>query len=282
MSQRSSAKKSKSGIAPGYLHGFDKTEQKRLYRQAHFLEPFVFEGVDFKHCHRLLEVGSGVGAQTEILARRFPDLAIDCVDASPAQLKAAKKHLARQIREKRVRLHPADALDLPFEDNTFDGAFVCWLLEHVAEPVGVLHEIRRVLRQNAMIHIHEVQNASFFVHPYSPATIKYWFEFNDHQWAMKGDPFIGAKLGNYLLAAGFQNIKTRQIVHHYDNRTPKFRAQFIDEWIRLLLSGAPGLLKAGKVDPATVAEMTKELEKLKKDPDSVFYYSWVHASAQAF
>jgi hypothetical protein len=99
---------------------------------------------------------------------------------------------------------------------------------------------------------------------------------------MKGDPFIGAKLGNYLLEAGYQNIKTRQIVHHYDNRTPKFRAQFIDEWIRLLLSGAPGLLKAGKTDAATVEEMTKELEKLKGDPDSVFYYSWVHASAQAF
>jgi ubiquinone/menaquinone biosynthesis C-methylase UbiE len=204
------------------------------------------------------------------------------VDASAAQVKTAKRKLAPLVRQGRVGIREADALHLPYEDNSFDGAFVCWLLEHVATPIEILKETRRVMRENAIIHINEVQNATFFVHPYSPATLRYWFEFNDHQWSMKGDPFIGAKLGNYLLAAGFQNIKTRHVTHHYDSRTPKHRAQFIEFWTRLLLSGAPSLMKAGKVDAKLVEEMTRELEALKDADDSVFYYSHVHASAQAF
>lgn len=275
-------KKPKSGLAKGYLHGFTQNEQDRLYKQAQFLEPYVFEKVDFSSQRRVLEVGSGVGAQTEILLRRFPDLTIDCVDASTEQVARAKKHLARAIRSKRVRIHHGDALNLDFDDNTFDGAFICWLLEHVAEPVEILREVRRCMRENAVIHCNEVMNGSFFVHPYSPATIQYWFEYNDHQWNMKGDPFVGAKLGNYLQAAGFQNIKTRMVDIHYDNRTPKLRAQFIEYWTALLLSGAPSLIRAKKVTPELVEEMRKELLRLKNDPDAVFVYSWVHASAQAF
>lgn len=278
----SSRSKPKTGLAPGYLHGFTDTEQNRLYRQAQFLEPFVYKDVDFSSARRIVEVGSGVGAQTEILARRFPELRIDSVDASAAQLKTAKKRLAPLIREKRVALHEADALHLPFQDNTFDGAFICWLLEHVSEPVEILKEIRRVMKEGATINITEVLNSSFFVHPYSPATIQYWFEYNDHQWNLKGDPFIGAKLGNYLLASGYQNIRTRHVTHHYDNRMPKLRAQFIDFWATLLLSGAPGLLADKKIKPALVAEMKLELKRLRDDPNSVFIYSWVNATAQAF
>lgn len=272
----------KSGLAPGYLHGFTENEQNRLYRQAKFLEPYVFGKVDFSTQRHLLEVGSGVGAQTEILLRRFPDLHIDGVDASLAQVKRARNHLKQEIKDKRVEFHQGDALHLPFEDNTFDGAFVCWLLEHVSEPIEILKEIRRCMKENAIIHCNEVLNSSFFVHPYSPATIQYWFEFNDHQWNMKGDPFIGAKLGNYLQAAGFQNIKTRMVDHHYDNRMPKLRALFIEEWTQLLLSGAPQLLEAKKIDQKLVDAMKKELARLRDEPNSVFVYSWVHAMAQAF
>ena len=271
----------KSGLAKGYLHGFTTDEQNRLYRQAQFFEPHIFGPIDFTQCDRIIEIGCGVGAQTEILLRRHPNLKIDGVDASVKQLARAKKHLSQEIKNKRVKLHQADALNLPFKDNTFDGAFICWLLEHVAKPVEILHEARRVLKDSAWVHCHEVLNSSFFVHPYSPATLQYWFEYNDHQWNMKGDPFLGAKLGNYLQAAGFQNIKTQLINHLYDNRTPKQRALFIDEWIKLLLSGAPSLIEAKKVTAQLVKEMKQELEKLKHDPNSVITYSWVYATGQA-
>lgn len=273
---------SQSGIAPGYLHGYSAEEQQRLYQQARFLEPKVYEKIDLSTQDHILEVGCGVGAQTEILLERFPQLRVQGVDAIAAQIARAKERLSPQMTAGRVKLDVADALHLPYQDSSFDGAFICWLLEHVQNPVGILREVHRTLRAGSVIYCTEVQNATFYVHPYSPATLQYWFAFNDHQWSLKGDPFVGAKLGNYLIEAGFQNVTTDVRVLHFDNRSPKTRADFIEYWTHLLLSGAPGLLDAGKVTPETVAEMKKELQRLKYDKDAVFFYAFVQARGEVY
>jgi ubiquinone/menaquinone biosynthesis C-methylase UbiE len=275
-------KKKKTGVAPGYLHGYSPEEQERLYRQARFLEPKVFEGVEYRPGQKILEVGCGVGAQTEILLRRYPGIQVQGVDASRSQVERARRQLKDSVRSGRVAFETADALHLPFDDDSFDGAFVCWFLEHVQAPVEILREVRRVLKADAVLFCNEVLNATFYVHPYSPATLRYWFAFNDHQWELKGDPFVGGKLANYLLAAGYQNVETRVATFHYDNRAPKQRAAFIEYWTSLLLSGAPGLIEAGKVTRDEVQAMKRELEHLKNHEDSVIFYSFVKARAQAF
>jgi len=78
---------------PAYLHGFSATEQARLVKQARIAESTLFHDIDYTGASRLLEVGSGVGAQTEILLRRFPDLRATCVDLNEAQLEAARQNL---------------------------------------------------------------------------------------------------------------------------------------------------------------------------------------------
>lgn len=270
----------KTGPAAGYLHGYSPEEQDRLYRQARFLEKSVYSSIDFSKQHKILEVGCGVGAQTEILLERFPHLSISAIDRADVQIQVARKRLASAIAEGRVKIEVADALHLPFSNNAFDGAFLCWFLEHVENPIAILKEVRRVLKPGGIIYCSEVLNSSFFVHPYSPATLQYWFAFNDHQWTLKGDPFVGAKLANYLLAAGYQDISTEVKVEYYDNRMPKRRAEFIEYWASLLLSGAPGLIEAGKITPDVVETMKEELSRLKDDPDAVFFYTWIQAHAQ--
>ena len=277
------AKKSKKSTksATDYLHGFTKDEQDRLYKQARVHEDIIFNNIDFKEQNRVIEIGSGVGAQTQILLERFPHLQIDCIDASPAQIKRASQTLKKLIDAKKVKIHQADAMQLPFPDEQFDGAFICWLLEHVQNPIGVLEEARRVLKSGGIIYCNEVLNSTFYLHPYSPHTLKYWFEFNDYQWSIKGDPFIGGKLANYMIKAGYQNITTKVLTHQYDNRTPKKRAAFLEYWANLLLSGAPGLLENGRVNQETVEGMRNELMTLRNDPDSVIFYSWILARAVA-
>lgn len=268
--------------AKGYLHGYSPDEQNRLYKQARVLEDSVYRGVDLSQASQIIEVGCGVGAQTEILLERFPQLTIVGVDASKTQIARAKKHFEKHPHGKRVRFEVADALKLPFKENTFDGAFVCWFLEHVQNPVEILREVRRVLKPGSLIDCSEVLNATLYLSPYSPATLHYWFNFNDHQWSIGGDPFVGGKLANYLIASGFQNITTEPKVLFFDNRAPKRRAEIIEYWTHLLLSGAPSLLDAGKTTKKEVDAMQKELSVLKDAPDSVFFYSFMHAKARAF
>ncbi|MBK9295164.1 MAG: class I SAM-dependent methyltransferase [Oligoflexia bacterium] len=263
----------------GYLHGYSKKEQQRLYKQARFLEKYVYNGVNLKKNKNLIEVGCGVGAQTEILLEHFPKLKITCVDASFEQLKQAEKHLKKQIKKNKVDLSLQNAMQMDFKNNTFDSSFLCWFLEHVPNPVKVLKEVYRVMKKGGVIYCTEVKNSSFFVDPYSPTILNYWFHFNDVQWLMGGDPFSGAKLGNWLKSAGFKKIETKVVSLFLDSRDKKTRAAFLNEWTALMLSGVPALLKEKRITHRLVKELKREITILKKTKNSVFYFAFVQARA---
>ena len=268
---------------PGYLHGFTPAERERLRRQARFLEHKVHDGLPFRRARQLIEVGCGVGAQTEILLRHFPELHVTGVDASESNLAAAREHLASLgWAEGRVDLRRMDALRLDFGADSFDAAFLCWVLEHVANPTQVLSEVRRVLRPGSPIVCTEVQNATFFIDPYSPNTLAYWMAYNDWQLELGGDPFVGAKLGNLLQAVGFRDITTKVRTFHLDNRHAGERAEFLAYWTELLLSGCKGLLEAGRVTQKTIDGMKAELQQVAHDPNAVFFYSFVTARARSW
>jgi ubiquinone/menaquinone biosynthesis C-methylase UbiE len=264
-----------------YIHGFSQTEQARLVTQARLAEPLVFRDIDFGHARQILEVGCGVGAQTSILLRRFPELEVTGVDQSEDQLSAARENLAACAwATDRYTLLQMNAMDLDFELNTFDGAYLCWVLEHIPQPARVLNEVRRVLRPGSRIFVTEVLNASFFLEPYSPNLWKYWMAFNDQQVDSGGDPFIGAKLGNLLLAAGYQQVETKVKSFHYDNRDPARRRAMISFWSDLLMSASDQLIASGRVTAELVSAMNAEVRRVRTDPNAVFFFSFVQARAE--
>lgn len=267
----------------GYLHGYSAKEQDRLYRQARFLEPMIYEGLPYRRRKKLIEVGSGVGAQTEILLRRFPEMTVTCIEYNEAQIARAGEFLSTVPWAKdRYHLTKGDATRLDFESDTFDSGFICWVLEHVSDPELVLSELRRVLIPGSPVVLNEVLNATFFIEPYSPNTLRYWMAFNDRQLDLGGDPFVGASLGNLLQAVGFREIQTFVKTFHLDNRAPGERAEFISYWTELLLSGAAELLKSSSVSQEVVEGMKSELARVARDPNAVFFYSFIQAQARAF
>ena len=269
--------------APTYLHGFSSTEQHRLVTQARLLESSIFNNIDYSGAQRLLEVGSGVGAQTEILLRRFPELHVTGVDLSETQLATARQNLEKTPWcSERYTLLQADAGNLPFGAREFDSAFLCWVLEHVPSPARVLNEVRRVLVPGSPVYVTEVMNASFLLDPYSPHIWRYWMAFNDFQYDHGGDPFVGAKLGNLLLAGGFRDVHTEIKTIHLDNREPARRKTMIAFWEQLLLSAADPLLEAGLVDQETVDGMRREFSLVQNDPNAVFFFSFVQARATVY
>ncbi len=262
-----------------YLHGFDKKEQQRLIHQAKFLESFVYDDVNFKKCRRLLEVGCGVGAQSHLLLKRFPKLKITGVDFSSEQLKSAAHNLKSKIKQGRIELFQQDAQQLNLDFKKYDAAFLCWFLEHVPDPLKVLKQVHKHLKPGAQIVLTEVFNQSLFMEPYSPSYIKYWFEFNDLQWLMKGHPFVGVRLGGLLKEAGFKSINVEFRPLHFDSRKPKQRTEFIDYFFDILLSAEPKMLESKKVTSDLVTKMRAEVESAKKSKDSVFFYSFARATA---
>jgi ubiquinone/menaquinone biosynthesis C-methylase UbiE len=264
-----------------YLHGFSPEEQARLRKQAQFGEYTVYQNINLSNVQDLLEVGCGVGAQSEIILRRFPDLKLTGIDLSDKQL-AVAKHTLSQIpyAQGRFNMKKMDATAMEFKANSFDGAFLCWILEHVPDPIRVLSEVRRVLRPGSVIYITEVMNSSFFLNPYSPNVWKYWMAFNEYQLSQTGDPFVGAKLGNLLMQVGYQDVRTEIKTWFLDNRRPQARKDCVEYWTELLLSASDQLIAAKYVEKEVVEEMKAEMARVAGDPNAVFFYSFVQAKAR--
>lgn len=87
---------------------------------------------------RLLDVGCGTGW----IAEHFADYT--GIDGSPDAVAAA------QARGRAVSLHDVGE-PLPFADESFDGVVMKDLLEHVADPVALVREVRRVLRPGGRV-----------------------------------------------------------------------------------------------------------------------------------
>lgn len=205
------------------------------------------------------------------------------MDLNDRQIAAARENLARMPWcADRYSIQQADATQLPFSPREFDAAFLCWILEHVPSPERVLGEVRRVLAPGSPVYITEVMNSSFLLDPYSPNVWRYWMAFNDFQYDNGGDPFIGAKLGNLLLAGGYRDVQTEVKTFYFDNREPARRKTMIAFWEELMLSASDQLLAAERVTQAEVDGVRREMRDVQNNPDAVFFYAFIQASATVY
>lgn len=268
-------------MSSGYIHTFSAEEQARLVAQAQFLEPYIFPTIDFSGCGRVLEVGCGVGAELQILRRRFPQTHLTGLDYSEAQLAKARELLRAELATGAMELRQGSAYELPFPDASFDGVCLIWVLEHLAGPGRALREALRVLRPGGVLSVTEVHNAGLRVEPPCPAMATYWAAFNQLQRDLGGAPDVGAELGALVAAAGFGELQFRTLPVRMDARMTDSgrRRKFIGYWRALWLSGAEQLLARGMVSPVLVDAMQKEFVLLVEGVMTTFDYSarQVHA-----
>lgn len=151
-----------------YVHGYGTPEQERLVVQAeHWRHRLIRDGTQLEPGTRLLEIGCGVGAVLAVLGQEFPGLQLTGVDIEPKQLEFARGHLERSGVD--ATLVEADALALPFADDSFDQVWMMWFLEHVADPPAVLREARRVLVPGGTVTAIEVDYSTCRADPSTPA-----------------------------------------------------------------------------------------------------------------
>lgn len=103
---------------------------------------WVFDRFDLPAEARILEVGCGPGNLWAENLDRLPEgWDVTLTDASPGMIQEAKNRLA----DGRFRFRPADARELPFEDNTFDALVANHVLYHVPDRERALSDMARVL-----------------------------------------------------------------------------------------------------------------------------------------
>jgi ubiquinone/menaquinone biosynthesis C-methylase UbiE len=92
--------------------------------------------------HRILETAAGTGVVTQALQRALADAEIIATDLNPPMLEMA----AQRVASPTVRFQQADALDLPFEDASFDLVVCQFGAMFFPDRVRGHSEAHRVLR----------------------------------------------------------------------------------------------------------------------------------------
>jgi len=94
---------------------------------------------------KILDVGCGIGGTTRHLAKKFPDAEITGITLSPEQVNRAT-NLAKEAGLTNVKFQVTNALDMVFEDNTFDLVWGCESGEHMPDKQKYIQEMSRVLK----------------------------------------------------------------------------------------------------------------------------------------
>jgi len=104
----------------------------------------------------VIEIGFGPGRCLKLLAESVGKTGKAYgVDISSGMLEVARRRLAKAKLMDRVELYCGDATSLPYDDNTFDAAFVSFTLELFDTPEipKLLEEVKRVLKSQGRIGI---------------------------------------------------------------------------------------------------------------------------------
>ncbi|KQV65925.1 hypothetical protein ASC64_13665 [Nocardioides sp. Root122] len=185
-----------------YTHGHAEAvlrshRWRRAANSAAYLLPHLGDG------QRLLDVGSGPGTITADLARLVGEVVALEVTEEAAELTRAE--LERQgIANASVVVGDVHALDLA--DGSFDVVHAHQVLQHVADPVAALREMRRVTRPGGLVAARDSDYGHFSWHPAS-AGLDRWLElYLAAARANGGEPHAGRMLLAWAHAAGATDV----------------------------------------------------------------------------
>lgn len=158
---------------------------------------------------KILEIGCGPGALAEALHRWYPQADITAIDRDSEFIRFAKEN------EKDVTFLEADAVNLPFEDNTFDVTISNTVSEHI-EPSKFYGEQFRVLKPGGICLVLSSRkgiNIAPSCMALNDFEKQFWEKVSQHDDSMSRYsvckyPMSEAELPLTMETYGFQNIKT--------------------------------------------------------------------------
>ena len=248
-----------SGETARYTHGHSAAVLSAHSRRgaadsAAYLLAHLRAGMD------LLDVGCGPASITADLAERVAPGRVVGLDAAAGALEAARATLRERGLSEQVELTCGDIMALPFEDASFDVVHAHQVLQHLADPVGALAEMRRVTRPGGIVAVRDAVYSAMTWFP-EPAGMEQWRSvYMATARANGGEPDAGSRLLSWAREAGFADVTASASTWCY--ATPTNRAWQSQTWAqRCLTSFGPQAVELGlarKDDLETMAQAWRQ------------------------
>ncbi|HEX3828832.1 MAG TPA: methyltransferase domain-containing protein [Sporichthyaceae bacterium] len=152
---------------------------------------------------RLLDVGSGPGTITLDLAERVGH--VTALEHTAQALDLTRAEAARRGRAD-LEFVVGDVHELPFDDAEFDVVHAHQVLQHVADPVVALREMRRVTGPGGLVAVRDSDYAAKGWYPRLPELDRWMALYQRCARANGGEPDAGRHLLAWAHAAGLNDV----------------------------------------------------------------------------
>ena len=257
-----------SGETARYTHGHSAAVLSAHSRRgaadsAAYLLAHLRAGMD------LLDVGCGPASITADLAERVAPGRVVALDAAAGALEAARATLRERGLSEQVEVTSGDVMALPFEDASFDVVHAHQVLQHLADPVGALAEMRHVTRPGGIVAVRDAVYSAMTWFP-EPAGMEQWRSvYMATARANGGEPDAGSRLLSWARAAGFADASASASTWCY--ATPADRAWQSQTWAqRCLTSFGPRAVELGLADRADLEAMAQAWRQWGDSEDAWF------------
>ncbi len=263
---------------PRYIHGHHESVlRSHTWRTAENSAGYLLASL--APGQRLLDVGCGPGTITADLAGRVapgPVLGIDRSD----EVVATASELAGPGAPN-LTFAVGDVYHLDQDDGTFDVAHAHQVLQHLADPVAALVELRRVLRAGGTLAVRDGDYGAFTWWPADPLLTR-WLDLY-HQVARHddGEPDAGRFLPHWVARAGFEDLTVTGSVWVY--ATPGEREWWGSLWADRVRYSAFGqhALDYGLSTADELEAVADAFTRWAATPDAVFVVPAVEVLARA-
>lgn len=262
-----------------YVHGYDQRESIRLQDQASTLIELLHADTVYPAGSLVLEAGCGVGAQTLTLARNSPQAVITSIDISETSLHEAESKVTAEGLTN-VWFEQGDIFNLSYGPDAFDHIFVCFVLEHLANPSSALLALKAHLKPGGTITVIEGDHGSAYFHPASDAAqiaIRCQVEL---QRRAGGNSMIGRELYPLLTGAGYHSIRVSPRMVYVDASKPRLVEGFTKKTFTAMIEGVrEEAIRSEMIDPQAFERGIQDLYRTA-EPDGVFCYTFFKAVAE--
>jgi ubiquinone/menaquinone biosynthesis C-methylase UbiE len=262
-----------------YVHGYDHRENRRLQDQASTLAELLHSDTFYPAGSRVLEAGCGVGAQTTTLARNSPEALFTSVDISETSVIAARRKVTAAGLSN-VQFEQADIFNLRYGKNSFDHIFVCFVLEHLSQPIEALQKLKSHLKPGGTITVVEGDHGSAYFFPDSEAARQAIQCQVELQRRAGGNAMVGRELYPLLRKAGFDAIHVSPRMVYADASRPELVEGFTKRTFTAMIEGVrQSTIEAGMIEPAVFEKGIRDLYQTA-GTDGVFCYTFFKAIAR--
>lgn len=204
----------------------------------------------------LLDVGCGPATITADLARRLEPGRVTALETTENALSLARNEATARAQAN-IDFVVGDVHALDFPDDTFDVVHAHQVLQHVADPVRALREMRRVCRPGGIVAARDSDYDAFTWFPAARALDRWLELYRSAAYANGGEPDAGRRLLAWAHAAGFTEIESSSSTWCF--ATAADRDWWGGMWAsRILTSDLTGqLLRTGAATEAELREISQ-------------------------